>query len=214
MKAKLIYVGIGFLLVSVGACASPTDTHLSAASVGQASTSASIPITVSQTSTISTADSFPAITKSVDPRAILTQPDPFRGLGAPVEGEKRYAAFGAVVVPASGEKAAVSSDQAYDVAINTGMSQHIVNSEDNHTVQLVYYTNIFGADGADGQMVPSVPRQLAWMIEFTKDEPANSAGSGDPNAVATTASMLHCTIDVAVSAQKATQLDSFSTCQA
>lgn len=145
-------------------------------------------------------------------KAALPHVSAFAHFGALKPGEVRKEEVGAAWEPApANARPAVAASRAISVA---GPNLTVMSAGKTPTARLVMYLNVFGEVQADGTMTPSVPRQLAWLVESTgtgviaHSRPIR-AGGGSP---APDPSSYTCSFTVVISAKSGDRLDGFRIC--
>lgn len=140
-------------------------------------------------------------------KAALPHVSAFAHLGAVKPGEVRKEEVGAAWEPAPADaRPAVAAARAISAA---GPNLSVMSTRaKTPTARLVMYQNVFGEVQADGTMKPSVPRQIAWLVESTgtgviaHSRPAGGSPAPSPPSFT-------CSFTVVISAKTGERLDGF-----
>lgn len=131
----------------------------------------------------------------------------------PALGERRYSGVGATVSPPPlGAVARIKATDALTTVLSTDPTRAFHTTTSAPTVELAEYENGLGVEQPDGSMMPSVSRQLAWVVTFhgvptgPVAPPVGYSPRPDPAGFS-------CDYVVAVSADTGTRLDSFRYCR-
>lgn len=127
-------------------------------------------------------------------------------------GEQRFTGVGADFLPADSRIVApVTARGAFAIGEGNGLAKNFRKPGTRVTSRLSWYTNTLGRQLPDGSMIPSVPRQLAWVIVFHDVESGAIAGPAhhSPRPVPTD---VRCNFYLILSAQDGNELDAFRYC--
>lgn len=147
-----------------------------------------------------------------DPSKRGEPPDVFARLGPAVPGEVRISGIGADIVPVR-EATQITEAMARGYGAENPLMRMLADTSDEPSVVLALYTNVLGDKAADGSTVPSVPTQLAWVLEWERQanvglsHPVNldTTKLGPPPGVS-------CDVYLVLSATDGAQLDAFRHC--
>jgi hypothetical protein len=168
---------------------------------------------------------FPAIDQAVaarvapsppyyipDPAKRGEPPDVFAPLGPAVPGEVRISGIGADIVPVRAT-AQLTEATARDYGAENPLIRMLADTSDEPIVTLARYTNVLGDKAADGSTVPSVPTQLAWVLEWERQA---DVGLSHPVNLDTTKvgppPGASCDVYLVLRAADGEQLDAFRNC--
>lgn len=139
-------------------------------------------------------------------------PDVFAALGPAVPGEVRISGIGADIVPVRATTQ-ITEAMARGYGTENPLVRMLADTTDEPSVTLARYTNVLGTRAADGSTVPSVPTQLAWVLEWERQA---NVGLSHPVNLDTTKVRptpdASCDVYLVLRATDGEQLDAFRSC--
>ena len=147
-----------------------------------------------------------------DPSKRGEPPDVFAALGPAVPGEVRISGIGADIVPVRATTQ-LSEAMARGYGAENPLVRMLADTSATPSVVLARYTNVLESKAADGSTVPSVPTQLAWVLEWERQA---NVGLSHPVNLDTTKLApppgVTCDVYLVLRAADGEQLDAFRRC--
>lgn len=147
----------------------------------------------------------------VPDKATLPHVSVFAHMGPAKPGEVRVEEVGADWEPAPPN--AVAAVAAATAVSSARDNLRVMSGQSTSaTARLVLYQNVFGEVQADGTMKPSVPRQLAWLVQSSGTSVIAHSHPFVPGTPAPTPATFTCSFAVVISAQTGDRLDGYRIC--
>ena len=149
--------------------------------------------------------------ETVPHKATLSHVSVFAHMGAAKPGEVRVEEVGADWEPAPPN--AVAAVAAATAVSSARANLRVMSAQPTSaTARLVLYQNVFGAVQADGTMKPSVPWQLAWLVQSLGTGVIPHSHPYVPGTPAPTPATFTCSFAVVISAHTGERLDGYRIC--
>ena len=147
-----------------------------------------------------------------DPSKRGEPPDVFAALSPAVPGEVRISGIGADIIPVRATTQFTEA-MARGYGAKNPLVRMLADTSDTPSVILARYTNVLESKAADGSTVPSVPTQLAWVLEWERQA---NVGLSHPMNLDTTKLRptpgASCDVYLVLRATDGEQLDAFRYC--